>query len=198
MGIDDVQNRLNDSVFAEFPILETPRLILRQPATADVQEVFRIFSDPRLRQYSGKEPFHSADDAQSWLNTVCEDYANKNGIRWAICLKENNSYIGSIGFWRILRLHCRAEIGYELSPSFWRTGLMKEAMQEVLLCGFNNMNLHSVEANVTPENEASVRLLKSTGFIQEGLFRQNYFAQGKFLDTASFSILRRNFLSGKN
>jgi ribosomal-protein-alanine N-acetyltransferase len=184
----------DEHVFYKFPALETPRLILREINREDCPEIFRLYTDERILTYFGKEPFKSEDDAAQWVHMVQFAFMNKQGIRWGLVSKESGKYIGSIGYWKILREHLRAELGYELAPEAWKHGYMREAMHAVLDFGFSKMKLHSIEANVTPENEASVSLLKSQGFMQEGLFRSNYFFDGAFADTASFSLLDRDFL----
>ena len=62
-------------------------------------------------------------------------------------------------------------------------------MSAVMNYGFDVMKLHSVEANVNPDNGASVRVLQKAGFVQEAHFRENYFFAGRFLDTLIFSKL---------
>ena len=44
-------------------------------------------------------------------------------------------------------------------------------------------------AYVNPANDASKLLLISLGFKQEAYFRENYYFNGKFLDTAIFCII---------
>ena len=55
--------------------------------------------------------------------------------------------------------------------------------------------LHSIEANVNPENIASKTLLEHHGFIQEAYFRENYFYNGQFLDSLIFCLLKEDFPS---
>jgi ribosomal-protein-alanine N-acetyltransferase len=51
------------------------------------------------------------------------------------------------------------------------------------------MKLHSIEAHVNPNNIASIKLLEKNGFIREAYFKEDYFYDGKFLDTAVYSLL---------
>ena len=67
---------------------------------------------------------------------------------------------------------------------------MQEAMEAVLLYGFQKMKLDSVEANVNPFNAASIKLLEKNGFVREGYFRGNYYYNGKFLDSAIYALLQ--------
>jgi ribosomal-protein-alanine N-acetyltransferase len=59
----------------------------------------------------------------------------------------------------------------------------------VLYYGFEFMKLHSVEANVNPDNTPSIKLLERNNFSREAYFKENYFYDGKFLDTVIYSLL---------
>ena len=97
--------------------------------------------------------------------------------------------IGMAGLWRIMKEHHRAEIGYTLLPELWNKGLMSEVLKKIIHFGFYEINLHSIEANINPENLASKKVLEKAGFKQEAYFRQNYFYNGQFLDSAIYSLI---------
>jgi ribosomal-protein-alanine N-acetyltransferase len=118
------------------------------------------------------------------------DSLQKNeGITWGIALKNHNVLIGTIGYWKIVKEHYRAEIGYLLHPEYQGKGLMQEAMSAVIDYGFNTMQLHSLEANVNPGNADSIKLLEKNNFLREAWFRENYFYNGKFIDSFIYSLL---------
>ncbi len=66
---------------------------------------------------------------------------------------------------------------------------MQEALTEVLDYGFQVLKLHSVEGNVNPANDASIKLMERNGFAKEAYFKDHYFYNGKFMDTAIYSLL---------
>ena len=70
---------------------------------------------------------------------------------------------------------------------------MKEALPVVLDYGFNIMGLKRVEAFLSLENEASLRLIKSFGFKEEGSLREHYFTGGHMEDSSIFSLLLREY-----
>jgi ribosomal-protein-alanine N-acetyltransferase len=105
-------------------------------------------------------------------------------------LKNEFKLIGNIGIWRIEKEHHRAEIGYALHPSHQGKGIMQEALKAVLDYGFHMMKLHSMEANVNPDNAASIKLLERANFVREAYFKENYFFDGKYLDSAIYSLIR--------
>ena len=184
--------------FTTFPVLQTERLILRNPQVADAEAIFRIMSDPQVLRYFGSAPMTDPEQALRRIASFHADFAAKEGIRWAITSRSDGRFLGTCGFWRLVKEHFRAEIGYELAPEWWGQGIMPEAIDAALNFGFQSMGLHSVEAQIAPENIGSRRVLEKLGFVQEAYFRENYYepAEGRFTDTAVFSLLRTNWPAG--
>jgi [ribosomal protein S5]-alanine N-acetyltransferase len=184
------------AAFATFPVLTTERLILRAVTPADAVPIFRIMSSPRVMRYFGSPPMQSIEEAHRRVEAIEEDFREQLGIRWAITLRSGGAFIGSGGFWRIVKPHYRAEVGYELAPEWWGKGIMPEALSAILGCGFTTLGLNSIEAQIAPANSGSRRVLEKLGFEQEGYFRQNYYEPetGEFTDTAVFGLPRSDWL----
>ena len=188
-----MNTKIINSAFNVFPILETERLILRDFSYCDTRDLFIIRSDQRVMEFMDSPVHQSLSDSEEMIDLMFESFQNKTGINWAIENKFNGRMIGYVGFWRIITEHVRAEIGYALKPPVWGKGYMKEAIMAALYFGFEQLGLHSVEANVNPKNLASVRLLKSLGFKKEGHFRENYYFDGQFFDSEIYSLLESDF-----
>lgn len=179
--------------FASFPVLHTERFVLRAATFDDAPAVLRIMGDPRVMRYFGELPLTTLQAAEQRLERQIAAFAEHEGIRWMITA--DDAYIGSCGFWRIMPIHERAEIGYDLDPAWWGRGVMPEVLRVVLGFGFDTMELHSVEAQIDPANTGSRRVLEKCGFVQEGYFRENYFspADQRLTDTAIYALLRRDW-----
>jgi ribosomal-protein-alanine N-acetyltransferase len=165
---------------------------LRNVTQEDVNEIFFLRSDKRVLQFLGREPAGSVEEASLFIKKINELENNNEGINWGIKLKNEENLIGTICYWNITKQHYRAEMGYVLHPDHQGKGIMQEAMSEVLQYGSTVMKLHSVEARVDPENAASVKLLERSNFIREGLFKEDYFYNGRFLNTAVYSFIFNN------
>jgi ribosomal-protein-alanine N-acetyltransferase len=176
-------------LFDPFPVLTTGRLVLRQPCLEDADAVFSLRSDEKVMQFIGRPPAKSREDAEQLIGKIMNSLRDREGITWAITVKDEPVLQGTIGFWRIIKEHHRAEIGYLLNPLYQGRGLMQEALETVIAYGFETMKLHSIEAHVNPANEASVRLLLRNGFVREAYFKENFFFDGKFHDTAVYSLI---------
>ena len=177
--------------FSPFPELTTIRLLLRRLRMEDAPEIFFLRSDQAILKFLSKEPAANRKEAEDFITRINHDIDANNAIMWALVLKENPAYvIGCISFWRMLKEHHRAELGYVLNPAYWRKGIMKETIFKILEYGFTVMGLHSVEARINPGNIASVSVLESTGFVREAYYKEDFFHHGKFEDTAVYSRLQ--------
>lgn len=178
--------------FNPFPKLNTDRLILRRIHDNDAEQIFKLRSSKDVMKHIGKYPMTSIDEAKSFIKLIINLLENNSGITWAMALKEYpDKLIGTIGLWRLIKEHYRAEIGYMLHPAYWRKGLTKEAILKVIEFGFNELNLHSIEAHINPRNNPSAKTLESTGFVREAYFKEDFFFNGKFEDTAIYSLLNK-------
>ena len=66
---------------------------------------------------------------------------------------------------------------------------MAESLNTLIPFGFNNLKVHSIEANVNPQNSKSIQLLEKAGFKKEAYFRVNYLFNGKFIDSVIYALL---------
>lgn len=177
--------------FLPFPTLETEGLILRKVTMADSQDVLTLRGDIDAMRYIGKPISTTFDEARDLITRIQDGLENNTAIGWAISLKNNPQLIGTIGFHQIDKHHHRAEIGYMLLPKFWNKGLMSEAITKVIDYGFNTMKLHSIQANIDPNNKVSAAILKKFNFVSEAYFKENFFFNGKFMDSEIVSLLNK-------
>ena len=175
--------------FSSFPTLRTPRLILREILPEDADALFRIRSDERVMKYLGRPLQKDLSESLQMIANIRQFFANNEALTWAVSLHESPVLIGTIGFWKMDKAHHRAEIGYALNADYWRRGIMDEAMSAAIEYCFKVLDFHSIEANTDPNNEASGRILEKHGFVQEAYFRENFYLNGKFLDSRIYSKL---------
>ncbi|MFM9943671.1 MAG: GNAT family N-acetyltransferase [Bacteroidia bacterium] len=175
--------------FHPFPTFDTERLTLRRVTMVHSQDMFNLRADINAMRYLDRPIAETLDDAEDLIKRMDNDIDNNTGIGWGIFLKNTNRLIGTIGYYRMKKENYRAEIGYMLLPDFWKQGIMSEAMKPIINFGFNEMKLHSIEADINPNNEASAAILKKHGFVQEAYFKENVYSNGQFLDTEIYSLL---------
>lgn len=173
-----------------FPILETKRLKLIEITHQHVDDLYGILSLEEVTRFYGTNRFTLQVEATRLIDMFLKNFLDKRGIRWGIKLKENQRIIGTVGLNGLQLNNKRAEIGYELHPSFWRMGYASEVIKEVLDFSFNRLDLYRIGAVVYPENEASIHLLMKHGFMKEGLLRGYIHQNNQFHDTVVLSLLK--------
>ncbi len=176
--------------FTPFPVLTTPRLLLRQMTMADLPEMFFLRSDEETVKYISRPRAKTYEDAARYITLFTDAAANNEGITWAIAFNDKpETIIGHIGFWRIIKEHHRAEIGYLLNPQHQGKGIMQQALTAALDYAFNTMHLHTIEGGVNPANAASIKLLERNGFVREAYFREDFFWEGEYHDSTVYSLI---------
>lgn len=174
--------------------LHTDRLVLRRMQNEDADFILKQFSDEEVSKYLvDNEPIATIEEANEIISWSHSNATNPTNNRWLIVLKETNEPIGTIGYHRWEHNNNIAEIGYDLYKTYWKCGIMNEAMQVVLKFGFEKMLLNRIQAFVHIENIASYNLLKKSGFYSEGIIRDMYLYRGKYHDHYIMSLLRRDY-----
>jgi ribosomal-protein-alanine N-acetyltransferase len=179
--------------FHPFKNLESKRILLRRVIETDVDEIFELRSNPETMKFIPRPLAKTKEDALIHLKTIDENIENNKGINWAITLKGNPKLIGIIGHYRLQPENHRCEIGYMILPQYNGQGIVTESIQLILEYGFDDLQMHSIEAVIDPENKASERVLQKNGFVKEAHILENELWDGKFWDTVIYSILKRNF-----
>lgn len=177
-----------------FPQLETQNLLLREIADTDAEALLSIHGNAQHMKWFGSDPLTDIDGARSLIQTFAkwrEEPAS--GTRWGLQLKSAPGLIGTCGLFRWNRNWKTCVMGYEISPLHQGRGYMKEALAAVLAWGFKEMALNRVEAQVHPDNQASLAVLKRLGFVEEGCQREVGYWAGSHHDLMLHSLLRRDW-----
>lgn len=177
--------------FEPFPNLTTERLYLRAIDMNDAEDMFVLRSNVDAMKHIARPIAKTIDDAKAVIEKIQTLVAKNEGIAWGITTRQENRIIGTISFHLVDVANHRATTGYMLLPSLWKKGIITEGLAAVIQYGFETMNLHSIEAHVSPINIASKNVLLRCGFVQEASFRENFFYEGKFLDTDVFCLLNK-------
>jgi ribosomal-protein-alanine N-acetyltransferase len=81
---------------------------------------------------------------------------------------------------------------YALAPHAGR-GLMTEGMRQVIKRCYGELGLHRVEANIQPDNTASLALVARLGFVREGYSRRYLNINGRWRDHERWALLREDW-----
>ncbi|AIQ14319.1 GNAT family N-acetyltransferase [Paenibacillus durus] len=178
---------------SQFPILETDRFVLRQLKQDDSREIFQYFSLDEVTKFYDLESFTNIEQAEELIDRWNQKFERNQGIRWGITLRSESRVIGTCGFHGWMKNHYKAEIGYELTPEYWRQGYMTEVIQKAIEFGFDNLGLNRIEAFVEPENVGSRKVLEKIGLSEEGTLKEHFYWRNRFVDTVIYALLKKDY-----
>jgi [ribosomal protein S5]-alanine N-acetyltransferase len=179
---------------SDFPKLETERLVLREILPADAGRLLAIHGDADTMKWYGNDPLLDMQQALQLVQNFAawRDLPNP-GTRWGIQVMGEWALVGSCGLFKFNRGWRCCTIGYELASSVRGHGYMQEALSAIINWGWREMALHRIEAQVHPDNLASLRLLQRLGFRHEGYLRQAGFWGGRYHDLLVLGLLQQDW-----
>lgn len=144
--------------------LETDRLLLRPWRLEDAESLYQYAKDSSVGPAAGWPAHQTVEESRHVIETVLSSKET-----YAICLKENNEAIGSIGLMigeaSAFKLSSEeAEIGYWVGAPFWGQGLMPEAVREIIRYAFENLSLKQLWCGYYEGNHKSQRVQEKCGF----------------------------------
>ncbi|RUR05887.1 GNAT family N-acetyltransferase [Legionella sp. km772] len=88
-----------------------------------------------------------------------------------------------------------AYLGYYAVVDHAGKGLMSQALNLVLHEIFTTLELHRIEANIQPNNSASIRLVTKKGFLKEGFSQRYLKIHGIWQDHFRFALTFEDWLA---
>ncbi|MCQ3936553.1 MAG: GNAT family N-acetyltransferase [Chloroflexi bacterium] len=177
--------------FPDFPLLSTPRLLLRDLRLTDLDDLYEYASDPIIDRYTPWDRYMSLNEAREDLSRYIARYEQGHFRAWGIEHRADKKLIGIANFGFISVGDRRAEMGYTIARKYWGQGFATEAAQALIQYGFEKLALVRIEAVVLPENKASSQVLLKAGMQFEGLLRSYQVWKGKPSDLEMYAIVRK-------
>lgn len=174
--------------------IQTKRLKIRQLKLSDLSDFYIYRSNPEITKYQGFDVMTN-EQAEKFIKDNSTKHFGKAGewIQYGIEKIETRQLIGDCA----IKLDSNdiriAEIGITISHLEQKKGFAKEVLRSILSFLFDTKNIHRVVEIVDAENTASINLLKSTGFKQEGQFIENIFFKGKWGSEFQYAMLKREW-----
>jgi ribosomal-protein-alanine N-acetyltransferase len=160
----------------------------------DLDNFHQYRSDPEVTKYQGFDVM-TKEACADFINAQSEKQFGVPGqwIQYAIELKKANQLIGDCAIKLDLNDIRLAEVGMTISNLHQKKGYAKEALAGILNWLFETQHIVRVTEIVDAENVASINLLKSLNFKQEGHFIENIFFKGKWGSEFQYALLKREW-----
>jgi UDP-4-amino-4,6-dideoxy-N-acetyl-beta-L-altrosamine N-acetyltransferase len=150
------------------------------------------FNDPEITcNLSFHEPM-GLEGEQRWYENMIKDSSSKVYI----IETTEGEYIGNVGFHDIDLHNRKAELGIFIGEKkLWDGGFGAEAINLALDLAFKGLNLNKVYLKTFSRNKRAQNCFEKVHFIKEGILRQDFFKDGKYIDCIIYSILAEEYLA---
>lgn len=167
-------------------IVKSKKVFLRYPNSEDAAELTALNKASRKFHRNLVSP---PTDEKSFADLLKRNESETDRC-FLICRHEDDAIVGGAALSQIFRKAFQnAYLGYYLAEKYTGRGYMTEAVSLVLRFAFKELKLHRIEANVQPENTASIAVLQRCGFTREGFSRKYLKIGGRWRDHERFAII---------
>ena len=168
--------------------LRGEHVYLRALEPEDLDFIYEVENRPEHWAMSDFTVPYSRFSIRQYLqDTRCDLFTDKQ-LRLVIALCGDHTPIGTVDLFNYQPLHAHAEVGILIMQEFRGRGHAHEALGLLCEYAFGFLGLHQLVAHVMADNEGSLRLFRSCGFVPCGRLREWWKVGGKFRDIA---ILQR-------
>jgi len=172
-------------------VLETERLMLRQPTLADVKAIAAVVADKRVSINLRRVPHpYTLDDATGFVTTVAST------IDTVFLIEHERTVIGLVGIsWEDENA---PELGYCLGVDHWGKGYATEAARAVIDYAFEEYAIERLISGARVLNPASRHVLEKCGFQWTGVELHRFLALGSSTPVDCFKLDRAVWASIKS
>lgn len=165
---------------------------LRAMEPEDLEIMYSIENDPRMWDVTNFTVPYSRYALRQYIeNSQYDMFADKQ-LRLMVARQADNEVVGTIDITDFAPLHSRGELGISIRKEFQGKGYAKEALALICDYAFRFLFMKQLVAHVAADNEASIRLFASCGFVQCGLLKEWWHVEGSYKDVLLLQRIRPN------
>ncbi len=178
--------------------LQTERLILRPVVKLDIDYIHELHSLPETDAFNTLGIPANIKETEIILEKWIFENDKENNTSFTFIIELNNKKetdinIGLIGINIGKEKYRNAEIWFKFHKDYWNKGYATEAARKILSFGFENLQLHRIEAGCAVENIGSICVLEKIGMLREAHTRQLLPLKSGWSDNYGYAILEIDF-----
>lgn len=179
------------------PLVVGRRVYLRLIEKSDAELIAELSSsEPETFMDRGRSAY-SPIAMEQWVEERSKQQV-PDGVSLAVCLKSDDSYIGSVDLMDIDWVNRTAETGAWMDNAEYRNkGYGTEAKMLLLEYAFDHLQLHVLNSYVFEPNWRSAHALSKQGYVPAGRLKWEEIKSGAHRDALLFDVLREEWLAAR-
>lgn len=159
-------------------MLKGEKIYLRLLEKKDVGILKNICDDEKVNKYS----------------TMSNDSNNINLRKALAIINEKEVLVGFITYKESYYCKDIYSIGITIGSRYWNRGYGQDSIKLLLNYLFTDLNAIRIELEVISTNTRAIACYKKCGFLQEEIKKDNYYIDGKYVDTIIMRIIKDEFI----
>lgn len=166
-------------------VITGERVDLKSFGLEDLGFLFRWNNDPEyVGEYEPQEQV-TREELEEWL------LKEKPGKHWYIIQTKDKRKVGQLVARE--KEDSTLQIGYRVTPPARNQGYCTDAVTTIVNHFFSETNAERIIAEANPGNNASIRVLEKTGFVQTGYKEQAVMINGIWMDGAVYELKKSDW-----
>ena len=171
--------------------ISTDRLLLRPFRYTDDEDMLKHWiSDPNIQSLYSEPVYCTKGEVKELLDKYISSYAKDDYYRWAVIEKTSAVCIGQLAIFLVDNKNHFCEIEYCIGSQFQRKGYCSEAVLAIMNYAFSHINFHKMQVCHKDNNLPSKRVIEKCGFTHEGILRDYFYMNGKYVSRWYYSMLK--------
>jgi diamine N-acetyltransferase len=180
------------------PILVSDRVYLRPLEVEDAKVL------AEASHYETDTFMHRGRDLESplawkkYIEDLYEQQPTDGEVQFAVCLTEDDTFIGMIGLEFVDLINGVAETGsWFHNPEYRNKGYGSESKHLILEYAFHRLHLERIISFVFEPNTRSAAALAKQGYKPAGRLKYDDLKDGRYQDVLLFDLLREDWLAAR-
>ncbi len=163
----------------------------------DIKELADMYENPKVCQYlcfapAPREVYTEYfEPIAKQLEMDMRDNKISDNIIFVIRNNKTKELIGKFGIMKVSMTTGVFEIGYQLIEKYWKQGIGTKVCNIAVKIAFEELGAHRIEANLYETNIGSKKILEKNGFTYEGISKNYYKVNDKFVGKMNFGLTRK-------
>ena len=157
--------KIEESIYPQMKIIETPKFIFRPMTIIDVPDVYEYLSQEKVVRHLSFKAHKNINYTKRFIKSYFVDNYKKGRVgNYAIYYKRDKKVIGNIGLNNVNSKSKMGEIGICINPKYWGNNLATELTIITLITAFDIMDLDKVVSKTYQNNKYTPKSLNNLKF----------------------------------
>ena len=172
------------------------------PISMDSLEEMHSYSlKEQFYEYFEFAPFQDIKETKSYIEKLLERMTGDEDSRvttyWFVRRKSDDMLIGSAGLIDLNFGRQSIEWGYGVDPDLWGQGYILKIQEALKDYVFNILELNRIHGVTMSNNLRTIESITAAGMTHEGIAKEHYCKEGKFIDGWRYGMTRSMYESQK-